>query len=423
MSSSPLRVVHVNFTEGRGGAAIAAKRLHTGLLAADVDSHMLVYKKDTTDSRVHPIRLSRPERILRRATIRFERPSRRAYPAFKGVQWSAGRVATPVLRHVQTLSPQLVHLHWVGDGMLSTGAIRQLADYQLIWTLHDMWMFTGGCHYSDGCTRFHDTCGQCPLLGSAHDTDLSRDTWEAKQRHWQNVPLTIVAPSNWLAQQMRASGLMNQTGGRMRVEVIPNGLDLSRFRPYDRGFARDVLGLPSEKRLILFGAQHLNDPRKGFQHLSAALRLLTERGSEIDVVTFGDRSVELNIPGLRVHPLGVISDERVLALAYAAADLFVLPSTEDNLPNTVMEALACGLPCVAFNVGGLPDMITHMENGYLARAFEADDLTNGITWVLEDHERHSQLRARARVSAEMKYDLSHVTTRYHTLYDELLSES
>lgn len=419
------RVVHINFTESRGGAAIAARRLHHGLLAANVDSHMLVYKKDTADARVHPIRLSRLERGLRRMNVRYERPSRRDYPGFSGVQWSAGRVSTPVERHLNAIAPQLapqvVHLHWIGDGLLSVPAVKQLGHYPLVWTLHDMWMFTGGCHYSEGCTRFHDGCGQCPLLRSTQDHDLSRKTWEAKLRHWGNLAMTIIAPSNWLAEQVRSSGLMGHFGGQMRVQVIPNGLDLSRFRPYDQRFARDVMGLPQEKSLILFGAQHMNDPRKGFHYLQAALRLLHDQGSDVEVVTFGDGATNLEISGLRTHTLGSINDERVLALAYAAADAFVLPSSEDNLPNTVMEALACGLPPVAFNVGGLPDMITHKQNGYLARAFDAQDLANGITWSLEDHERHTRLRAEARNSAETKYDLAQIAAQYRTLYADLLS--
>lgn len=423
------RVVHINFTESRGGAAIAAKRLHNGLLAANVDSHMLVYKKDTSDARVHPIRLSRFERGLRRATIYNERPSRREYPAFNGAQWSAARVSTPVQRHLEALSPQLasqlatqvVHLHWIGDGLLSVPAVKQLGHYPMVWTLHDMWMFTGGCHYSDGCTRFHECCGQCPMLGSTQEHDLSRKTWQAKQRGWQNLPISLVAPSNWLAEQVRSSGLMGHFGGQMRVQVIPNGLDLSRFRPYDQRFARDVLGLPHEKSLILFGAQHMNDPRKGFHHLQTALRLLHDQGSDVEVVTFGDGATSLEISGLRTHTLGSINDERVLALAYAAANAFVLPSTEDNLPNTVMEALACGLPPIAFNVGGLPDMITHKQDGYLARAFDAQDLANGITWTLEDRERHARLRVEARNSAEIKYDLTQIAAQYRALYADVLS--
>lgn len=415
------RVVHVNFTERRGGAAIAANRLHHGLLTTNVDSHMLVYKKDTAEARVHPIRLSRIERAVRRAMIHNERPSRRDYPAFSGVQWSAGRVSTPVQRHLTTIAPQIVHLHWIGDGLLSVPTVKRLGEYPLVWTLHDMWMFTGGCHYSDGCLRFRDSCGACPLLGSTSDHDLSRKTWEAKRRHWGDLPMTVVAPSNWLAEQVRSSSLMRHLDSQIHVQIIPNGLDLSRFRPYDQRFARDVLGLPPEKPLILFGAQHINDPRKGFGQLQAALRLLHDQGSDIEIVTFGDGGNNLDLVGLRHHSLGTISDERLLALAYAAADVFVLPSTEDNLPNTVMEALACGLPSVAFNVGGLPDMIAHQQNGYLAAAFDAQDMAHGIAWILEDRERYARLRAEARLIAETQYDLAKIAGQYRALYDDLLS--
>jgi glycosyltransferase involved in cell wall biosynthesis len=216
--------------------------------------------------------------------------------------------------------------------------------------------------------------------------------------------------------------------------VIANGIDLTLYKPMTRSLARDTtkvtlrerLNLPQNKHLILFGARAADEKRKGFHLLQGALQRLSQAGwqDKIELVVFGSldsqTSLELGFP---VHAFGRLADDLSLALIYAAADVFVAPSLQDNLPNTVVESLASGTPCVAFKIGGMPDMIEHHFNGYLAQPFEIDDLATGMDWVLEDQQRHQQLCDRARQKAEAEFSLELQAQRYLELYTELLENS
>ena len=284
--------------------------------------------------------------------------------------------------------------------------------------MHDMWPFTGGCHYDEGCGRYRQSCGRCPQLGSNRERDLSRWVWNQKSRNWRKIPMTIVAPSRWIAECARQSSLF----GAMRVEHIPNGIDTDIYQPLDKAKARSRFDLPPDSMLILFGAAAIGrDTRKGLQLLPAAIEQIAARLARCTLVTFGsvgqDALPSFPIPARHI---GEIHGEAELAALYAAADVFVAPSLQDNLPNTVMEALACGTPCVAFNIGGMPDMIEHMRNGYLARPFESGDLAEGIAWVIESPERRRELSESARRKIEQEFTLPLQAQRYRALYAEIL---
>ena len=318
---------------------------------------------------------------------------------------------------VAAMAPDLLHLHWLGAGFLRVETLGRF-DKPLIWTLHDSWAFTGGCHVPYDCTRYRHNCGECPILGSRRSNDLSRWTWKRKARAWRNLNLTVVAPSRWLADCARESSLFRN----VRVEVIPNGLDIDAFRPADREQSRASLGLPQDRKIILFGAVHgSSDPNKGFQLLTQALQLLAADRSDAMAVVFGsDDFPELPDLPMPLVSLGTIHDDSVLAALYSAADVFVLPSMLENLPNTVLEAMACGTPCVAFRQGGVPDLIDHQECGYLAQPYDTGELARGIAWVLEDRRRHAELARRARQKVVADFDLHGVAARYRALYHELL---
>jgi glycosyltransferase involved in cell wall biosynthesis len=320
---------------------------------------------------------------------------------------------------VRSLAPDLVHLHWVADGFMRLESLRGLGR-PLVWTLHDSWAFTGGCHVPGECTRHRATCGRCPALGSEDDGDLSHRVWVRKRRAWEGLPITVVAPSRWLSGCARSSALL----GAARHEVIPNGLDLERFRPADRAASRARWRMPADRKLVLFGGVHsATDPNKGLGLMVEALHRLAAHGltAGVDWVVFGTAPGE-PLPDVPcpVRVVGHVADEAALAALYAAADVFVAPSIQENLPNTVMEALACGTPCVAFDAGGLSDLIEHQRNGWLARAHQAEDLARGIAWVLEDEPRRSALAARGRRKAEEEFELTRVARRYADLYRELM---
>jgi glycosyltransferase involved in cell wall biosynthesis len=289
----------------------------------------------------------------------------------------------------------------------------------IVWTLHDMWPFTGGCHYDEGCGRFQQSCGNCPILSSGREHDLSRDIWGRKKKFWSDVPFVAVTPSRWLADMARSSSLFKDK----RIEVIPNGIDTDKYQPLDKRVAREAYGLPQDKHLVLFSAfSGTTDKRKGNQFLVPALRKMASTGwaEKTELVVIGEHA-PLNPPelGMKVHYLGYLRDEVSKVLLNSAVDVTVAPSVQENLSNSVMESLACGTPVVAFKIGGMPDMIDHQRSGYLARPFEFDDLAVGITWVLENAERHRMLSQHARKTAVERYALKAVANLYLALYRDI----
>jgi glycosyltransferase involved in cell wall biosynthesis len=403
-----------------GGAARATYRLHEGLKAIGVPSRMLVQYKLSDDATVQGP-AGRAERILARARpgidmLPVSRYPRRHAPSMFSPNW----LPETLLSRIEALNPDVVHLHWVAGGFLRIEHIPRFRK-PLVWTLHDMWAFTGGCHYDRGCGRYSQSCGACPILGSERERDLSHRVWQRKERAFRDHPMVIVSPSRWLADCARKSSLFQ---GK-RIEVIPYGLDLNRYKPIDRRAAREILGLPQDKRFVLFGASNSTaDPRKGFQFLKPALDRLGAgpRRADTELLVFGaSRPAKDQGFALPARYLGRLHDDISLALYYGAADVFAAPSTEDNLPNTILESLACGTPCVAFDLGGMPDMVTHQMNGYLARAFEPEDLARGLEWVLEDRERWARLTEASRAKAVMEYALERQGRDYLELYRRLVS--
>lgn len=406
-----MRIAHVSYSDGRAGAYAAAYRLHRALVDAGADSQMLVAQATRGDARVRlaPTALGR---LRARAALPLDRlPARLAGAPDLSPGWAPAGLPA----RVAALAPDVVHLHWV-NGAAAVGDLRRLGR-PIVWTLHDMWPFTGGCHYSGGCERFAEGCGRCPLLGARRWADLSRLTWARKARGWAGLPIALAAPSRWIAEQAARSALF----AGLPVEVIHNGLDLGAFRPGDRAAARARLGLPADRPLLLFGGMRADaDPRKGYDLLVAALGRLAAQGwgERLALATFGSAGAA-PAAGLRPHALGQIGDDATLAAAYAAADLFVAPSREDNLPNTVCEAMACGLPVAAFAVGGMPELVEHGASGYLARPLDPDDLAAGIAAILADDGRRVAMGARARRLAEQRLDAGRQAGRYLKLYGRL----
>ena len=416
-----IRPLLLNSEDTRGGAARAAFRLHRGLRRIGVDARMLVQIKHSDDASVLGPRslagsvLSRLRPALDFAPVlAYRRRGKGVY--YPG--WLPGRVGA----RVRGLAPTLAHLHWITGGFLNVGSMRHWR-LPLVWTLHDMWAFTGGCHYDEGCGHYRTRCGSCPVLGSQTRLDLSWLNWVRKRSAYRGLPLHVVAPSRWLAREAQASTLL----GDFPVHVIPNGLDLDEYRPLDRLRARELLRLPPDHKLVLFGATSgTSEARKGFSCLQSALtRLAAEwHGQALTAVVFGAstpaRPVDIGLPAIY---MGSLRDDVTLALLYSAADVYVAPSLQENLSNTVMEALSCGTPCVAFDIGGMPDMIEHGRNGYLARPFDPGDLAVGVRWILEEPARWRELSARARAKVVEDFEIERVARRHLDLYAEVVARA
>lgn len=412
-----MKVLTVAATDRIGGAGIAAYRLHRALADAGIGSEMLVWRKTTSDASVHRLApmLSLRARAQRKFAARRHQNLLESNPRISGsAYWSMNLFGYPIASAVNACEADIVNLHWVGDNFLPLQQLR-LIKAPIVWTLHDMWAFTGGCHYAGDCRRYLETCGNCPQLSGPKHDDISARVNRRKREAWAGVPLTVVCPSRWLASGAGQSAIL----GEKRIEVIANPIDTREFKPLDRGEARYAFNLPLDKKLVLFGAvDGTADPRKGFAYLRDALKLFAA-GSGVELVVFGADGAEATGLELPSHRIGSLRDTVSLNLLYSACDVFVLPALQDNLPNTLMEALACGTPCVAFDSGGVGDLLQHQENGYLAQRADAVDLLQGIQWCLAQEwwpERiHQQVVER--------YNADRISEQYIVLYQSLLGDS
>jgi glycosyltransferase involved in cell wall biosynthesis len=313
---------------------------------------------------------------------------------------------------------QLYNLH---AGYFSYSALPYLSRRRtVVWHLSDMWAMTGHCAYSYACDRWLRGCGRCPHL-SDRPYPLKRDTtatlWKAKRALYARSRLTVVAPSRWLGRLAGESPLL----GRFPVHVIPYGLDTEVFRPIDKAVAREALGIDPTRPVVLFGAHAIWEPRKGSEYLAEALARLAAAGRrDVFLLTIGSTSSGWPARcALEGRHLGFIQSDLLMAIVYSAADVFVLPTLADNLPNGVLESMACGTPCVAFDVGGVGDAVRHMETGYLASYRDAGDLARGIDAILGDAVLRADLGRRARSAVEKEFTLRLQAERYLELYRQL----
>jgi len=406
-----LDVLFVNTYQKHGGAARAVHRIFSEIRNRSVSTHYLTLMKEDFEPDTSGHFSACAIGFLVRQLGRLDRIPLCFYPQRQQGYFSPDFWPNPLRIRLNHFRSKLVHLHWVSAGLLSMEELSGLT-CPIVWTLHDAWAFTGGCHYTKECEGFKQLCGCCPQLGSRQEEDYSRKFMRRKAKVFQQLNITVVTPTRWLSEMAKQSSLF---AGR-RIEVIPNGLDTEMFKPIHQLIAREQLGVQPDRPVVLFGAQSVGDPRKGWDLLHDALRYVKE---PLTLLVFGKGDVVVeHAPHITVHQLGSVSDDAHLAVIYSAADVFVCPSREDNLPNTVAEALACGTPCAAFDVNGLPDMIEHKKNGWLAKPFDVVDLAEGIRWLVE-HPQPEDLRRAAREKATTEYSMGVMGDRYMALYEEV----
>lgn len=412
-----MKILLVNTFDIVGGPGRWVYMMHTNFLSKKIDSTYLVDNKFSKDPSI--IGYSGKFRNVRsRFKQTIEYLPLLKYPKWKKVIFSTGSAPFGINKFIDDTKPDIVHLNWINRGFISIKSLSKIKQ-PVVWTLHDMWPFTGGCHYDEECGRYHDRCGTCPILGSKSEEDLSRRVLNEKNRYLNDLNLTVVAPSKWLWKCASESSLFRNK----RVENIPVGMDINTFSPVNKMEAREILKLPKDKKLVLFGAMNaVSDKRKGFGYLQDALNKLANKNSNIELVIFGSSENESRDNfNFKCHFLGNINDNKKMSLVYSAADVFVAPSIQDNMPATVMEALACGTPVAAFNIGGMPDMIEHKLCGYLAHPFETSDLANGIEWILSNENIRLGNRARSKMIVE--FDISKIADKYFDLYHSIVDKT
>lgn len=415
-----MKILHLNTWDIEGGASRGAYWMHQSLLKAGVDSMMLVGYKCSDDYTVIGSQYRTISEKLRRDIGEYidELPLK-PYKNQKKELFSPACYSQNILPKVKSINPDIVNIHWIGKSFLNPETIAKI-DKPIVWTFRDMWGFTGGCHYAEDCTRYQVNCGLCPHLRSGKENDLSRKVWQRKQKSFSGLNMTVVAVSQWLANCARESSLFKDS----RIEVIYNAINTLTFQPRDKNLARQLLNLPENRQLILFGAMKAtSDRRKGFSYLMSAMQKFAQSdlAANTELVIFG-ASEPRDRPnlGMKTTYLGRLNDDLTLALVYAAADVMIVPSLQDACPKTPIESLACGTPVVCFDSSGLKEIVAHQQNGYRAKCFSADDLAAGITWVLQDIGRRRSLSQAARKTVEQKFTMEILAQAYINLYQDIL---
>jgi glycosyltransferase involved in cell wall biosynthesis len=320
----------------------------------------------------------------------------------------------------------IINIHWVAN-FVSMQNLQELSELNLpmVWTLHDEAAYTGGCHYTAGCNKFQKDCYMCPQL-EKDNYHIPKITLKQKQ---QIIPkdLVVVTPSHWLAKQAKKSALFKDHD----IQVIPNGIDINIFKPHDKKKVRESMGISEDTFLMLFGAQNTIEKRKGFHLLLEVIGYLKKNkkfkklisAKKLKIVTFGRVSRELEDTGLSIENVGYIEDESKLSEIYSASDLFVLPSLEDNLPNTMLESMASGTPVLGFNIGGLPDVIKHNKNGILIPPFDTAQMAEKLMNYYDDGELRLRLQEKGRQTIVKQYTIDHQARKYNELFSSLERKS
>lgn len=419
-----MKVLLISTFETKGGAAVACKRLSVALQKQGVDVSMLVRDKTTADSFTYTTQTSSFRTFLSKAAFVAERLQIFINNRFSRNNLFAVSTASTgisICDHPLVKEADIIHLHWINQGLLSINGIKELSRLgkPIIWTMHDMWPVTGICHYSGECLNYLKNCGNCFFLKKPSSTDLSYQVFKKKRELYSVAPIHFVTCSQWLLRKAEISGLKE---GNFFTS-IPNPIDTDLYCPGDQISARKALGLPLDKKLILFGAFALSDKRKGFDYLIEAVHLLANLKDTTELVFCGEiKGCSNEALELKAHYLGYISNPEHVINMYRSADCFVLPSLEENLPNMVMEAMSCGVPCVGFNTGGIPEMISHQHTGYVAQYKSAEDLAVGIRAVLEKSSNIA-FKREIRHSIETNYAEDIIAQRYFRLYTDALNNN
>lgn len=416
-----MRVLIINTSERIGGAAIAANRLMDALRNNGIKAKMLVRDKQTNNVSVVGLNKSwwKVWQFIWERIIIWKANYFKKHNLFAVDIANTGTNVTTLPEFKQA---DIIHLHWVNQGMLSLKDIQYIlqSGKPIVWTMHDMWPCTGICHHARECNQYQQECHHCPYLYKKGFNDLSNQVFKRKAELYKLSPITFVTCSNWLKEKASQSALLK---GHSIVH-IPNPINTNLFKPRNRKEARIACGFPQEKKLILFGALKITDKRKGIDYFIECCQILVQKyphmKDKLGVVVYGNHSEELkSLLPFEVYSLNYISNEKELANVYNAADIFVTPSLEENLPNTIMEAMASGTPCIGFQVGGIPEMIDHLHNGYVAEYKSAEDLANGIHWILDEGEYES-LSKEATRKAISSYSESTIAKKYIEIYNKII---
>jgi len=419
-----MKILQINKSDSTGGAAVACLRLTKALLADNKDVNVLVQEKINNDDFVNSTGESFFKKKINFLRFISERLFFLLYEKNAELRFafSPADFGENISKNKLVKEADIIHIHWINQGFLSLRNIQQLLSLNkpVVYTLHDMWLFTGGCHYAGTCENYSIKCGNCKFLKNPKPNDLSYKILQKKIKLFSSGNLHIIACSNWLANKAKQSTLLKN----FPITSIPNPIDTKIFQPISKKTALQKWNLEPSKKYILFGSANIFDKRKGLIYFMEALNFMKLNMPKIlentECLVFGKMKHELNenFP-IKVNSLGYLQHTEDIVKAYNAADVFVLPSLEDNLPNTIMEASACGTPTVAFNTGGIPEMIVHETTGYLSDYKSAESIAKGLQYVFENK---TLLAQNARNFALKNYSSEVVAQIFTSFYEKILKK-
>lgn len=416
-----MKIVHLSTSDISGGASRAAYRLHRGLLQQGIDSKMFVRDKSSENKSVvrykYPAGLEKAKYKYRKYLINKDY-SKYKFTRPEGLElFSDDRSAQGIGLIDQLPDADVYHLHWT-SGFVDLPSTLKKIEKPLVWTLHDMFPFTGGCHYNSGCDNYLRFCNNCPQLGSVTEKDLSYKIWSRKQQAISEFKNKIIirADSRWLAGEAKKSGLFRN----LDIDTIHYGIETDEFISRDKISCRKALKIPEGSRVIVFGAPGLNNPRKGFKQLIEALEEVRETRSDLFLLSFGSGS-NPGTPGIPGLHLGHVSDNNLLSLIYNCADVFIIPSLQEAFGQTALEAMSCSVPVIGFNTGGIPDMIEEGITGFLVETGSITGLKDAIIRMLKLNDKdYTKMAANCRDKVLNGFTLYHQAEKYMKVYQSLL---
>lgn len=399
-----MNIIHVNTFDFRGGAARALYRIHLALQKINITSKILVAKKNREDLTIEKFDvpfLSQKKWVTRKLQALSGNISYSSFNLFE----------SGIHKKINNSDADIVHLHWIGNELISISEVKKIKK-PIVWTLHDMWALCGAEHYDD-----INNLGEY-RSGYQRRININAIIWRQKKKYWQDINFNFVSPSCWLAECLQKSALFFKKQAR----IIRNCIDINQYRKIDKDIACKQIDIAPDKPIILFGSDGKDEnPLKGYKILIDSFKFL--RRNDFQLIVFGGNNERTNkvMDNLNILDVGRIIDENYLAALYSVADVFVIPSIIDNYPNTVLEAMSCGTPCVGFKVGGIPELIDHKVNGYLVDHFDTKELAEGIAWILHDKERIDKLGKNARTKIEKECNETLIAEEYKDLYESILN--
>lgn len=406
-----MNIVHVSYKDDQEGAAIAVERICRSLIGAGIDSKILVQKKVSDKPYAYSTANNKFQKIFSFLRIGFDLLLNGVFVKDKSVYFTFPFVGSDISKHQLLVEADVIHLHWINRGFLSLESIEKILKLNkpVVWTLHDSWAFTGGCHMTSQCTKYQASCKNCPLTTGL---DLAERFQKKKRKLFEDSRISFIAPSTWMSEKASASSVLV----RKNITVIPNCLDTTIYKPLDPVSSRVIFNLPLDKSIVLFNVT--NDVRKGVKYLRQVIASLAESDEDILFVGFGTSDIQNTVfADLPIVTIGRINDNYAMAALYSACDVLIAPALEEPFGQTYIEAMACGTPCVAFDHSGPKDIIGHQKDGYLAKYLNTNSLIDGVVYCLKNKK---ELGSAAVDKVNRNFSFEKVSQKHINYYNSIL---